>query len=183
MCQCGVWRRLNQSTIRIRIASAALKTPYFRTTEISSRGKKSGHNPWQTDHVKAMDARSGATRNSLKFTSTLDRWQNDEIYRAYQLVHGWTEEYVKYLDNICKIDVNYGAPYRQRLRYESTVYMRGVNSKKQAGPPCQRLDCKSSANALVSIQREKGKGVPHIPINLRTRRRDILDPAVQQHLE
>ena len=57
MCQCGVWRRLNQSTIRIRIASAALKTPYFRTTEISSRGKKSGHNPWQTDHVKAMDAR------------------------------------------------------------------------------------------------------------------------------
>ena len=57
MCQCCVWRRLNQSTIRIRIAFAALKTPYFRTTEISSRGKKSGHNPWQTHHVKAMDAR------------------------------------------------------------------------------------------------------------------------------
>ena len=30
------------------------------------------------------------------------------------------------------------APYRQRLRYENTVYMRGVDSHKQAGPLCQR---------------------------------------------
>ena len=71
----------------------------------------------------------------------------------------------------CKIDISYDASYRQRLRYESTVYMRGVNSNKQAGPPCQRPDYKSSANALFSIQREQRKGIPHIPINLRTRRR------------
>ena len=108
------------------------------------------------DHAKAMDARRGATKNSRKFTTVLDRWQNDEIYRASQLVHGWTEEYVKYLDYISKIDIIYDAPYNQRNR---------------------------SANALVSTQREQGKGVLHIPMNLRTRQRDTLDPAVQQHLE
>ena len=41
MCQCGVWLRPNQSTMeRIRAAFAALKTPYFRTTAILSRGRK-----------------------------------------------------------------------------------------------------------------------------------------------
>ena len=41
MCQCGVWLRSNQRTMeRIRAAFAALKTPYFRTTPILSRGRK-----------------------------------------------------------------------------------------------------------------------------------------------
>ena len=43
----------------IRTAFAALKTPYHRASVIS-RGKKSGHNPWQMDHQKAMDAKRGA---------------------------------------------------------------------------------------------------------------------------
>ena len=51
------------------------------------------------------------------------------------------------------------------------------------GPQCQRPGDKSSANALVSIQREQDKGVPHIPMHLRTRQRDTLDPKVQQHFE
>ena len=146
MCQCGVWLRPNQSTMeRIRAAFAALKTPYFRTTAILSRGKN-GHNPWQTDHAKAMDARRGATKNSRTFTSFLHRWQNDEIYRASQVVHGWTEEYVKYLGYISQIDISYEAPYKQRNRCENTLFMRGVDSNKQAGPLCQRPDYKSSAN-------------------------------------
>ena len=44
-------------------------------------------------------------------------------------------------------------PYKQRNRHENTLFMRGVDSNKQAGPLCQRPDYKSSANALVSIQR------------------------------
>ena len=94
--------------------------------------------------------------------SLLDRWQNDEIYRASQLVHGWTEESVKYFDYISKIDISFAAPYNQRSRYENSLLMRGVDSKKQAGPLCQRPDYKSSANLLVGIQREQGKGVPQI---------------------
>ena len=132
MCQCGVWLRPNQSMMeRIRAALSALKTPYFRATATLSRGRKSGHNPWQTDHAKAMAARRGATKNCRKFTSILDRWQNDEIYRASQLVHGWTEEYVKYLDYISQIDINYEAPYKQRNRFENTLFMRDERSRFQ----------------------------------------------------
>ena len=172
MCQCGVWLRPNQSTMdRTRTAFAALKTPYFRTTEISSRGKESGHNPWQTDHAKTMDARRGATNNSRNFISLLDLWQKEKVFRASPLVHGWTEEYVKYLDYTSKIDISGGAPHNQRNRYENSLFMRGVDSNKQAGPLCQRPDNKSSANALVSTQREQGQGAPHIPMNLRTRQR------------
>ena len=108
MCQCGFWLRPNQSTMeRIRAAFAALKTPFFRTTAILSRGRKSELHPWQTDHAKAMDARRGAPKNSRK-------------------LHGWTEEYVKYLDYISQIDINYEAPYKQRSRCENTLFMRGV---------------------------------------------------------
>ena len=71
----------------------------------------------------------------------------------------------------------------EKLKMESCAkpisrFMRGVDSNKQAGPLCQRPDCKSSASAFVSIQREQAKGVPHIPINLRTRQRDTLDPRI-----
>ena len=62
-----------------------------------------------------MDAKRGALKRG-KYTSILDRWQNDEVYRESQLVHGWTEEWVKYFDYISKIDVSHDAPYRQRLR-------------------------------------------------------------------
>ena len=104
-----------------------------------------------------MDAKRGATKRG-EYTSILDRWQNDEVYRASQLVHGWTEEWVKYLHYISKIDISHDAPYRQRLRYESTIFMRSVDSKTQAGPLCQRPDYKTSADALVSLQRARGKG-------------------------
>ena len=134
---------------RIRIAFAALKMSYFRTTVIQSRGLKSGHK----DHHK-------------------------EVYRESQLVHGWTDEWVKYLDYISKIDISLDAPYNQRNRYENLLFMRVVDSNKQAGPLCRRPDYKLSANALVSLQRAQGKGVPRISIMERTRQRDTLDPAV-----
>ena len=92
MCQCGVWLRPNQSTMdRIRTAFAALKIPYYRASVIISRGKKSGHNPWQQDHQKAMVAKRGVLKR-CKYTSILYRWQNDDVYRASQLVHCWTDE-------------------------------------------------------------------------------------------
>ena len=54
----------------------------------------------------------------------------------------------KCLDYISEIVISHNAPCRQRLRKNNTVYMRAVDSKKQAGPLCQRHDQKSSANAL-----------------------------------
>ena len=183
MCQCGVWLRpIKGHWTESEQHLQRQKTPHYRTSVVISRGKKSGHNPWQQVHQKAMDAKRGVLKRG-KYTSILDRWQKDEVHRASHLVHGWTDEWVKYRDYISKIDIRHDPPYRQRQPYESTVYVRGVDSNKQAGPLCQRPDYKSSANALVSLQRAQGKGVPHIPIKLRTRQNDTLDPAVQQHLE
>ena len=85
MCQCGVWLRPNQSTLeRIRTAFAALKTPFYGASTVISRVKNSGHNPWQQDHHKAMDAKRGALKR-CKHTSLMDRWQNDEVYRESHL--------------------------------------------------------------------------------------------------
>ena len=105
----------------------------------SVKREKSGHKQWQIDHPKAMDAKRGATKRRQD-TSIMNRWRNDEIYRASLLAHGWIETWVKYLDHISKIDISHEARYRQRKRYESTLHMRGVDSNKQAGPLCQRLD-------------------------------------------
>ena len=85
MCRCGVWLRPNQY-------DAALKTPYYRASVIISRGKKSGRNPGQQDHQKAMDAKRGVLKRG-KYTSILDRWQNDEVFRESQLAHGWIDEW------------------------------------------------------------------------------------------
>ena len=155
------------------------KTPYYRASIVISRGKKSGHNPWQLYHHNAMNAKRGALKRG-KCTSKMDRWQNDEIYRASLLVHGWTDEWVKYLEYISKIVISHDAPQRQRLRYESTIFLRSVDSNKEkAGPLSQRPENKSSAHALVSLQRAQGKGVPHKPIHLRRRQTNTLDAAVQ----
>ena len=52
------------------------------------------------------------------------------------------------------------APHRQRHRYESMLFMRSVGPNPQAGPLWKREEYKPSANALVSLQQDQGKGVP-----------------------
>ena len=98
MCQCGVlaptqskYDGTNQSDpIKIRWNESEQllqrsELHFFVPTAIVSRGR---HDPWQTDHATAMDARKGATKNSRKFTSFSDRWQNDEHHCSDLLVSG-----------------------------------------------------------------------------------------------
>ena len=47
-----------------------------------------------TRSSKTMDAKREVLKRG-KYTSTLDRWQNDDENRASQLVHGWADEWVK----------------------------------------------------------------------------------------
>ena len=74
-----LWRlaSTNQSTIdRIRAAFAALKTPYYSTTVILSRGKNSGHNQWQMDHQQShgcMKRSNETTRTHLKTRPMAER--------------------------------------------------------------------------------------------------------------
>ena len=132
MCLRGVWRRPYQDTTdRIRATLAALKTPYNRTAVTLSRGEKHGHDQWQIDHAKAVDAKRGARRPG-NHTSILSLRQNDETYRASQVATGWTETYVKYLDYISTVDIKHEAPHRQRHRHECTLFMRSVHPNPQA---------------------------------------------------
>ena len=157
MCQCGVWLRPNQSTMdRIRTAFAAFENSLLPFHSNPVKRKEKWSQPMADGSSKSHGCKKRSTETH-KYTSTVDRWQNDEVYRASQLVHGWTEEWVKYLDYISKIDISHDAPYRQRLRYESTIYMRGVDSNKQAGPLCQRPDYHHQQMLLSAFNELKAK--------------------------
>ena len=78
---------IKQSTMnRIRTAFAALKTPYLRASVMISRRERevvTTHGKWIIK--KTMDAKRGVLKRG-KYTSLLDRWQNDEENRASQFV-------------------------------------------------------------------------------------------------
>ena len=74
MCLCGVWLRPNQDTMnRIKAKFEALIPPYYRATlQSREKKKKHGHNQWQKDHAKAVDAKRGAKKRG-DHPSTLSR--------------------------------------------------------------------------------------------------------------
>ena len=80
-----------------------------------------------------------------------DRWRNDEIYRASQLAHNWTDVWVKYLDLKVHFDISNDAPSWQRARYNFWIHLRGLDSNKQAGPLCKRPGYKKAIRALMSL--------------------------------
>ena len=70
-----------------------------------------------------------------------------------------------------------------RHRYENMIFMRSDDPNPQAGSLWKIQDYKTSTGALMCLQQEQGKGVPPIPILMRTRQRNALDPLIQQNLE
>ena len=137
------WLRPNQSTMdRIRSGFAALNTPDYRASVIISRGKKSGHNPWQMDHQKAVDAKRGATKpGEYLYTGPMAERRSIPSFSIGTRL----DRRVGQVDYISKIDISHNAPNRQRLRNESRIHVRSVDSNKQAGPLCQRHGYESSA--------------------------------------
>ena len=61
-------------------------------------------------------------------TSILDRWQRDKNYRESQLVHEWSDGWVRYLDHIAKST----SPIQRRTHKgkDTTIYFTcGVSTK------------------------------------------------------
>ena len=98
----------------------------------------------------AMDAQRGVLQREQQFTSYVGPMaERRESTERSQLVHGGTEEYVKYLDYISQSDICYEAPYETATTgMKIQLFMKGVDCNKQAGPLCQRPDYKTSANAV-----------------------------------
>ena len=63
------------------------------------------------------------------------------------------------------------------------MFMRSDDPNPRAGPLWKRDDHKTSTSALMCLQQEQGKGVPHIPMQMRTRQHNALDPTIQRNLE
>ena len=66
---------------------AAFKTPYYSTTVILSIGKKSGHNHWQMDHQKAMDAKKEEYWNAA---NTLLYWTDGRTTKYTERLNWYT---------------------------------------------------------------------------------------------
>ena len=159
-------------------------TPYYRAT-LQSRGRKHGHNQWQKDHAKNVDQ-----NEEQRKVITIPRYSADGrtatnilyVYRASHVAIGWTETYVKYIDYLTTVDIKHDAPHRQRNRYENMIFTISDDPNSLAGPLWKREDYKTSTSALMCLQQEQGKGVPHIPMHMRTRQHNTLDPTIQQIL-
>ena len=74
-------------------------------------------------------------------------------------------------------------PSWQRERRVNLTHLRSLDSNKQAGPSWERPGYKEAKRALASIQKAEGQGVPYIPVDVRTRENNKLDPAVQEYSE
>ena len=128
----------------------AVRVPYCLARVTYSRGKRHG----EAHHRKAMDARRGARKN--KHASIVLRWQNDKMYRESQKVHGWTEDYCRYLDYLTTIDISFSATWHQRNRYENTISL--VSDDRQAGPMrARKVFFESTTQTLTDPRREPGR--------------------------
>ena len=156
------WTWCDESKLLFEI----LKAPCFRTSAIAARGCKFGPNLWQEHHHKANDAPRGASKGKRECTSIWDRWQNDD-YRKSQLVHDWSDAWVRYSDHIAQIDISHKAPNEQMERYKNLLYFLGVDENKQAPPLPQRPGYQDATNALVDMQKQSWQdlGIPFIPIS------------------
>ena len=96
--------------------------------------------------------RRGARKNN--HDSIVLRWQNDAKYRESQNVHGWTEDYYRYLEYLTNIDISNSAPWHQRNRYENTILLESNDDDKQAGPTRARKDVKSTTQNLTILRQE-----------------------------
>ena len=180
-CACGIClppdgeqiQSIKARESRPRQFLAALRTVDY------SRGKRHGEAQWQRDHWKAMDARRGARKKG--HDSIVIRWQEDEKYRKFQKVHGWTD-FCLFLDELTTIDISYTAPWHQRHRYESTTTLVCNDVDRQAGPTRARRDVTSTTRTLTSLRQEQSRQQSSTPKNERVRQRPF-DEALRAKLE
>ena len=107
--------------------------------------------------------------------------QNDDKYRISRTVHGWTEEYCRYLDCLTTAGMSCVATWRQHSRYENSFVL-GVNDRPHLGPMTKRDDFPQAARKLATLQRERGRVIPYIPKHERERQRPF-DEKLRSGLE
>ena len=145
--------------------------PFFFHKKGTSREAKHGTSQEQVDHFKANESRHAMMRG---YSSVLERFQNDDVYRNSQIAIGWTEEKWTYLDSLLLEDKSHTSTRRERIRYENNWAL-GMNGQGPTpGPTKQRTDY-PQAVTKVKIMRQQAEqpSNPPIPSNRQVRQRPI----------
>ena len=160
-----------------------LKARYYQTSMIVTRGGGCGPNPWPQHHHKAPDALRSATKGERTFTSILDRWQHDEIYRKSQLSHiGRTHGPGTWTTWRSSTSATMHRNCRERL--VNLLHWRSLDSNKHAGPLWKRPGYQEATKELANLQKLKRQvQVLYNPVSDRKREHNRLDPSLQEYLE
>ena len=171
-CTCGTCLRpSNEQKQKTKEEFDALSIHYFVVKKGHSRGAKQGQSQEQYDHFKANESTRHAKKKGCD--SILRRFQNDELYRNYQLVIGWTEEHCQYLDSLMFMDFSNTATRKERLRYENNFFL-GINGQgPKPGPVKKRADYFQAVNEVLVMRKQVEKPNPYIPQNQRFRQRPV----------
>ena len=143
----------------------AMSVPFLTVREDNSRGAKNGLSQWQYDHWKARDETKGAMKKGKD--SNVQRWQEDEKYRASQTVHDWTGQYCCYLDFLALVDIPYVPTWKERSRYEKSQCSNSTMDHIQGERQIERIFQKQLA--------QQGRVNPYILKNERERQRPFVE--------
>ena len=171
---CPRWNKHARSKVSSRSCLSRCATRK-RTTQV----ERAGQSQWQHDHWKAKDAQRLVENKG--HDSIVLRWQNGEIYRTSQTVHGWTEEYCRYMDYVAFVDISFAATWSERSRYENNLTI-GINDGPLPGPTRLRPNFPRAARTRAALRHELGRMNPYILKSLREWQRPI-DDKVRSDLE
>ena len=172
VCPCG--GKLNMSEEMLSCMRQKFKELIANgySTFQKKRGAKHGAQLWQKHHFEAKESMRKITQKG-KYTSILDRFQNEEVFHASQRQHNWTEEWCKYLDCVRTIDITHRSSPEHRERYAALYHFRYHPKSMERGPMKSRPDYHETTRALVSMNREAGQN-PQVG-SRRKKCRDDLD--------
>ena len=120
------------------------------------RRAKHGVQLWQKHHLDAKGFMRKITQKG-KYTSILDRFQNDDVFHSSQRQHNWTEESSKYLDYVRTSDITHSASPEQRKRYAALFHFRYHPKNMERGPMKSCPGYHETARANVSMNKEAGQ--------------------------
>ena len=115
----------------------ALSIPCYVIKRGQSRGAKRGKSQDQWDHFKAREFLRHAKKKG--YSSSLERFQKEDLYRNSQTAIGWAEEQCIFLDSLAFEDKSYTATRRERSRYENNGKL-SVNGQEPRPCPMDKRE-------------------------------------------
>ena len=126
----------------------------------------------------------GTRKNNRTYTSILDMWLQDAIYRKSQQYIGWSDAFVRYLDHTAQIDFSHTASHEQRCRCHNLIFYVVLTKIDRPPPLSKRPGYNEAKTALVEMQKRSRQEmkIVHIPTEERTRLNDKLDPETRGYI-